>query len=90
VGLVLSGSNKRAQALGFTLEDVAGLLQLNDTEACAKKTRALAARKLALIEKKISELVTMRDALAKLVDQCDRKLKRGACPIIESLGAASI
>jgi hypothetical protein len=35
-------------------------------------------------------LVTMRDALAKLVDQCDRKLKRGACPIIESLGAASI
>jgi hypothetical protein len=28
--------------------------------------------------------------LAKLVDQCDRKLKRGACPIIESLGAASI
>ena len=64
MGLVLSGSNKRAQALGFTLEDVAGLLQLNDTEACAKN-RALAARKLALIEKKISELVTMRDALAK-------------------------
>jgi hypothetical protein len=42
---------------------VAGLLQRNDTEACAKN-RALAARKLALIEKKISELVTMRDALA--------------------------
>src|SRR5258707_15890276 len=36
---------KRAQALGFTLEDVAGLLQLNDTDACAK-TRHLAARKL--------------------------------------------
>ena len=79
MGLVLSGSNKRAQALGFTLEDVAGLLQLNDTEACAKN-RALAARKLVLIEKKISELVTMRDALAKLVDQCDRKLKRGRMP----------
>jgi hypothetical protein len=27
---------KRAQALGFTLEDVAGLLQLNNTDACAK------------------------------------------------------
>ena len=70
---------KRAQALGFTLEDVAGLLQLNDTEACAKN-RALAARKLALIEKKISELVTMRDALAKLVDQCDRKIKARRMP----------
>jgi MerR family transcriptional regulator, mercuric resistance operon regulatory protein len=57
---------KRAQALGFTLEDVAGLLQLNDTDACTK-TRDLAARKLTLIEQKISELATMRDALANLV-----------------------
>jgi MerR family transcriptional regulator, mercuric resistance operon regulatory protein len=27
---------KKAQALGFTLENVAGLLHLNDTDACAK------------------------------------------------------
>ena len=75
---------KRAQALGFTLEDVSGLLQLSNKNACAK-TRELAARKLALIQEKLSELAIMRDALAKLVDQCDRKLKRGACPIIEIL-----
>ena len=75
---------KKAQALGFTLENVAGLLHLNDTDACAK-TRDLAARKLALIEQKISELANMRDALSKLVGQCDRKVKRGACPIIEIL-----
>jgi MerR family mercuric resistance operon transcriptional regulator len=75
---------KRAQALGFTLEDVAGLLQLNDSDACTK-TRDLAARKLALIEQKISELTNMRGALSKLVDQCDRKLERDACPIIEIL-----
>ena len=75
---------KRAQSLGFTLEDVAGLLQLNDSDACTK-TRHLAARKLTLIEQKITELATMRDALAELVGQCDRKLKRGPCPIIEIL-----
>jgi MerR family mercuric resistance operon transcriptional regulator len=75
---------KRAQALGFTLGDVSGLLELNDTDACSK-TRDLAAQKLALIEQKISELATMRDALANLVGQCDRKLKRAACPIIEIL-----
>ena len=75
---------KRAQALGFTLQDVTGLLRLNDTDACAK-TRHLAAEKLALIEQKISELATMRAALADLVGQCDRKLKRSACPIIEIL-----
>jgi MerR family mercuric resistance operon transcriptional regulator len=75
---------KRAQALGFTLDNVAGLLHLNDTDACAK-TRDLAARKLALIEHKISELANIRDALSRLVSQCDRKLKRGTCPIIEIL-----
>ena len=75
---------KRAQSLGFTLEDVAGLLQLNDSDACTK-TRHLATRKLTLIEQKIHELAAIRDALAELVDQCDRKRKRGACPIIEIL-----
>jgi MerR family mercuric resistance operon transcriptional regulator len=79
---------KKAQALGFTLENVAGLLHLNDTDACAK-TRDLAARKLALIEQKISELANLRDALSKLVSQCDRKLRRGTCPIIEILQSDS-
>jgi MerR family transcriptional regulator, mercuric resistance operon regulatory protein len=36
---------KRAQALGFTLEDVAGLLQLNNTDACAR-TRDLVFRRI--------------------------------------------
>jgi MerR family transcriptional regulator, mercuric resistance operon regulatory protein len=36
---------KRAQALGFTLEDVTGLLQLNNRHACVK-TRDLAAQKV--------------------------------------------
>lgn len=77
---------KRAQALGFTLKDVGGLLQLDEIDACAK-TRTLAARKLALIEQKITQLVTIRDALKKLVRQCDKNLKSGRCPIIEILQA---
>ena len=79
---------KRAQSLGFTLEDMAGLLQLNDSDACIK-TRQLAARKLTLIEQRIHEMATIRDALAKLVDQCNKKLRRGACPIIEILQSDS-
>jgi MerR family transcriptional regulator, mercuric resistance operon regulatory protein len=75
---------KRAQALGFTLNDVAGLLQLNSTDACAR-TRDLAAQKQALIEQKLSELAAMRDALRKLVGQCDEQLKSGTCPIIQAL-----
>lgn len=44
---------KRAQALGFTLSEVGGLLTLDESCACAE-TRARAARKLALIEQKMA------------------------------------
>src|ERR1700688_2816759 len=44
---------KRAQTLGFTLEEVAGLLRLDSASACAE-TRELAAHKLALIEEKLT------------------------------------
>ena len=75
---------KRAQALGCTLKDVVGLLQLDEIDACAK-TRTLAAQKLAFIEQKLTQLGTIREALKKLIRQCDKKLKGGACPIIEIL-----
>ena len=75
---------KRAQVLGFTLGDVAGLLRLDNREACAT-TRELAAQKVASIEQKLSQLQTMRDALVKLVHQCDKKLKSSTCQIIEIL-----
>ena len=75
---------KRAQVLGFTLGDVAGLLRLDNREACAI-TRELAAQKVALIDQKLSQLQTMRSALTKLVRQCDKKRKRSTCPIIEIL-----
>jgi MerR family mercuric resistance operon transcriptional regulator len=57
---------KRAQGLGFTLEEVAGLVRLDAAGACAE-TREVAAHKLALIEVKLSELGAMREGLAALV-----------------------
>jgi MerR family mercuric resistance operon transcriptional regulator len=74
---------KRAQGLGFTLEEVAGLLRLDAAGACAE-TRELAAHKLALIEVKLSELGAMREGLAALVAKCDNGGNR-ACPIIQVL-----
>src|SRR3984957_12101027 len=75
---------KRAQALGFTLEEVAELLQLDVADGCANSCD-LAERKLTVIDQKIAELAAMRRALAKLMAQCDKKARRGACPIIQSL-----
>jgi MerR family mercuric resistance operon transcriptional regulator len=74
---------KRAQGLGFTLEEVAGLLRLDAAGACVE-TRELAAHKLALIEVKLSELGAMREGLAALVAKCDKGGNR-ACPIIQVL-----
>ena len=71
---------KRAQALGFTLAKVGGLLTLDDACAC-KETRALATRKLALIEQKMADLAAMRQVLDGLVQQCDAGDDGAACPI---------
>ena len=74
---------KRAQGLGFTLEEVTGLLRLDATGACAE-TRELAAHKLTLIENKLAELGAMREGLAALVAKCGKGQNR-ACPIIQVL-----
>ena len=59
---------KRAQALGFTVAEVGDLLTLDEACACTA-TRALATRKLALIEQKIADLTAMRQLLGGLVQQ---------------------
>ena len=75
---------KRAQALGFTLSEVGGLLTLDKSCACAE-TRARAARKLALIEQKVTDLVVMQQLLGGLVKQCNAGDGGAICPIIETL-----
>ena len=77
---------KRAQALGFTLEEIGGLLKLDEAHACAE-TRELASHKLQTIETKLADLAAMRKALTALVCQCDAGAMQGNCPIIHALGA---
>ena len=74
---------KRAQGLGFSLEEVTGLLRLDAAGACAE-TRELAAHKLALIDEKLAELGAIRAGLASLVAKCGRGGHR-PCPIIQML-----
>ena len=75
---------KRAQALGFTLEEIGALLTLDAACACGE-TRALAVRKLGLIKQKIADLAAMRQALGDLVQQCDDGNGEASCPIIDVL-----
>lgn len=75
---------KRAQALGFTLEEITGLLTLDERKACLE-TRGIAAHKLELIEEKIADLSKMKKALSRLVRACDTSSTGAPCPIIHLL-----
>ena len=74
---------RRAQELGFTLEEIKSLMQLGDTPDC-RGARDLAARKLDLVNARLSNLRRMRKALCDLVAQCNAGRKR-SCPINDSL-----
>ena len=80
---------KRAQALGFTLSEAGGLLTLDEACACSE-TRALAARKLALLEQKMADLAAMRQVLGELVQQCGTGGGGAACPIMDVLARESV
>lgn len=75
---------RRAQALGFTLNEVAVLMELEEARACGK-TRALALDKIHAIDQKLTGLTSMRKALAALVRQCDAGGSPKGCPIIRAL-----
>lgn len=75
---------KRAQQLGFTLDEVRNLLMLEDGQSCSA-TRALAEKKLAVIEARLADLNRMRKLLRGLVLECDSGKEPRRCPIIETL-----
>ena len=75
---------KRAQALGFSLDEVKLLLALSHGEHCAE-TRALAQQKKQLVGTKIADLRSIEAALGKLIRACGSGRTGRGCPIIDSL-----
>ncbi|MFC5474874.1 MerR family DNA-binding protein [Paraherbaspirillum soli] len=61
---------KRAQLLGFSLDQIGRLLTLEDARPDAE-TRELAARKLGMVESKLDDLIAMQQALTAIVGRCD-------------------
>jgi len=77
---------KRAQELGFTLEEVKALLRLEDGQSCAE-TRVLAEHKLTIIEERLADLNRMRRLLKRLIGECSAGKRPRSCPIIATLSA---
>ncbi len=75
---------KAAQRLGFTLEEVAQLLRLEDGAHC-HEARGLAEEKLADVRARLEDLRHIESALAGLVRGCRSARATVACPLIEAL-----
>jgi len=74
---------KRAKTLGFTLEEISGLLSME--VAKCNDIQEMAAIKLADIRARIQDLQRMESVLKKLVDSCQANPDQGGCPIIDTL-----
>jgi MerR family transcriptional regulator, mercuric resistance operon regulatory protein len=79
---------KSAQRVGFTLDEIAQLLQLEDGTRCAQ-AREIAERKLIDIRRRLADLRRMEAALAQLVERCSARRGRVTCPLIASLQHAA-
>ena len=75
---------KRAQELGFSLEEIGTLLRLNDG-ADRRSIRELAAERLEQIRGKLAALQRMEGMLDHLINVCAATGQAHPCPIVEAL-----
>ena len=75
---------KTAQRLGFSLDEVAGLLRLDDGTHC-DEARELAEHKLVDVRAKLADLRRIESVLTNLVSSCHTSRGTVSCPLISSL-----
>lgn len=82
---------RRALAIGFTLRELAGIFRVREKGgAPCREVRALAASKLAELDRQLNEMAALRAHLAQLLGDWDTRLDRvtpGArAGLLEALG----
>ena len=75
---------KSAQRLGFNLDEVGQLLQLEDGTHCSEAAE-LAALRLADVRAKLGDLARIEAVLFRLVHECHAQRGNVSCPLIDSL-----
>ena len=78
---------KQAQACGFSLEEIAGLLALRDqSTGCCNDVRRVAVERKLRLGAQIKSLKAMSASLDGLIALCDNdQLGVGACPILAGI-----
>jgi MerR family mercuric resistance operon transcriptional regulator len=75
---------RRAQELGFTLEEIGELLKLQDGTD-RRAIRRIARARLEQVESRVADLQRMRRALQHVIDDCEHAPGAPRCPIIEAI-----
>jgi MerR family mercuric resistance operon transcriptional regulator len=75
---------KSAQSLGFSLDEVAALLRLEDGTHC-DEARVAAEEKLANVRTKLADLQRIAAVLDGLVTECCSATGKVRCPLIDAL-----
>lgn len=75
---------RQAQVLGFSLDEVADLLALEDGRHC-REAEQLGSRKLSTVRERIAQLRRIEKALVTLVEQCHGNAPTVRCPLIAAL-----
>jgi len=79
---------RRARNLGFAMSEIGNLVGLwRNQRRASKEVKRLALAHIAELDRKISELQSMRAALAHLARNCHGD-SRPDCPILDDLGRA--
>jgi MerR family mercuric resistance operon transcriptional regulator len=78
------GFIKRAQELGFSLDEISELLRLEDG-ADRHSIRDIATARLVQVETKLADLKRIQKTLKHLVAKCEHTGDELPCPIIDSL-----
>ena len=75
---------RTAQWLGFSLDEIAELLRLDDGTHC-EEASSLAEHKLQDVREKMADLARMEAVLSDLVCACHSRQGNVSCPLIASL-----
>ena len=76
---------QRARAIGFSLKEVSSLLALyRDRRRASRDVKRLALKHVAELDRKIAELIAIRDGVAALTERCHGD-DRPDCPILDDL-----
>lgn len=81
---------KRAQELGFSLDEVESLLELsNGGPESWEAVQELTSRRIVELDHRIADLGAMRDSLTRLLATCSQPLGERDCPLLRSIDQAT-